>query len=161
MHNYKTYKIQGVPDVKGDLEKLALEKMKCTTMACIDSIEIQEKSIGWNDGGVRTLNGIRGNSKSQAALSPGIGFVVPAKITEETCLPKEDDGKGDAYQKLNAKEIAAIAAAGNGAFAGAALKEYEDMPVAPGGEGWPGVDASSRKDTMDVSKGTLMWRNRV
>jgi hypothetical protein len=161
INSYKTFKLSEIPNIKGDLEKLALEKMKCQTMACIDAIEIQEKSIGWNDGGVRALNGIRGGKSSTPAVGPaGIGQVIPAQRTEETCVPKDDHEQGD-YIQPTSEEIAAMSKAGKSTFAGAALKEYEDMPVSAGGEGWPGVDASTRKDTMDASKGTLMWKNRL
>jgi hypothetical protein len=107
------------------------------------------------------------SSGGGAATSPLTGYVVPAPRTATTCSTRrrtemEGDGEESEYAPLTKEEIAAFASAGKGtAASGLALKEYEDMPVSAGGEGWPGVDASTRRDTMVVSKGMLTWKNRV
>ena len=164
---FKTFKISSLPESRDDLEELALAKMKCTDIPCIEAVEVQEKSLGWDGGGIRSLNGDekddgKDDDGSGAASSPLTGYVVPALRTEETCKPsnKEEEEESE-YAPLSDEEMAAIASAGKGTLAGAALKEYEDMPVSAGGAGWPGVDAATRKDTMEVSKGLLSWKNRV
>jgi hypothetical protein len=132
-------------------------------MGCIDSIEIQEKSIAWSVGGKRSLNGLRKGSPAAVSSSENpVGLILPKESTKIECKKVEESvGKGE-YQKLTAKEIAAISDAARSPLNGAALKEYEDMPADVGGEGWPGVNAATRKDTMETSQGaTLKWRNRI
>jgi hypothetical protein len=62
---------------------------------------------------------------------------------------------------MSARAIAAVSKAGQSSLNGASLKEYEDMALPPDGEGWPGVDASSRQDTMEGGGPFLNWRNRL
>jgi hypothetical protein len=42
-HSFLIYHHDSIPNVQLELEQLALKKMKCTNLGCIDSIEIQEK----------------------------------------------------------------------------------------------------------------------
>ena len=53
----KIFKLASLPDRMKDLEKLAREKMRCTSIACIAAIEARERSVGFDTGGKRSLNG--------------------------------------------------------------------------------------------------------
>ena len=166
----KIFKLASLPDRTKDLEKLARDKMRCTSLACIAAIEAREKAVGFDMGGPRSLNGgstlLRQRSQGGDDEDDDAGdgaFILPAEETAQECgarPPTKEDGPEGT---LSAADTAAVAALGEGAFAGANFKEYEDMVVPSDGIGWPKVKASTRHDTMDLAGkgGTLAWKNRV
>ena len=149
------FKLDKLPDRHKDLEELALEKMKCTDLACIGAIEAQERAIG-SDAKIRSLNGVKGAYVSQNTPR-GETYVLPAPSTADQCKKAAHIER----ERLTKSQKAAIARDAGGELIGANLKEYEDMPLPAGGQGWPGVDSTTRQDTMEAKEGVLKYMNRV
>ncbi len=169
----KIFKLESLPDRMKDLEKLAREKMRCSSLACIAAIEAREKAVGFDLGGPRSLNGgatlLRrrshsGDEEDDDSNDDSEGdFVLPAEETAQDCGARTPTIEDDTEDTLSATDAAAVAALGEGVFVAGNFKEYEDMVAPPEGIGWPKVKASTRHDTMDLAGkgGTLAWKNRV